>query len=145
MPWSLGINANQQIISHVRGQEQKPGGPHARRARPRGVTPHPRSGAAAESTRLRRRRNSGEELPHIRGQGRRPGGATPRPHAQGQGSGGEEQPHVQGAVAARMQEHSQNDLPGHSHLLAQNFPLTLRYPEGARPNFLLCLLVLARF
>ena len=33
-------------------------------------TPHPRSGAAADSARLRRRRNSQEELPHVRGQGR---------------------------------------------------------------------------
>ena len=55
---------------------------------PRGVTPHPRSGAAAESARLRQRRNGGEELPNsdIRGGGR------------------EELPHVQGAVAAWAQE-----------------------------------------
>ena len=55
---------------------------------PRGVTPHPRSGAAAESARLRQRRNGGEELPNsdIRGGGR------------------EELPHVQGVVAARAQE-----------------------------------------
>ena len=66
--------------------------------RPRGVTPLPRSGAAAESARLRRRRNGQEELPHIRGQGAAersypvsevggalPGGATPRPQARGQG------------------------------------------------------------
>ena len=59
---------------------------------PGGVTPRPRSGAAAESARLRRRRNSREELPksevrddgreelpHIRGQGRQPRGATLRP------------------------------------------------------------------
>ena len=54
----------------------------------RGVTPHPRSGAAAESARLRQRRNGGEELPNsdIRGGGR------------------EELPHVQGVVAARAQE-----------------------------------------
>ena len=55
---------------------------------PRGVTPHPRSGAAAESARLRQRRNGGEELPNsdIRGGGR------------------EELPHVQGAVATQAQE-----------------------------------------
>ena len=47
--------------------------------RPRGVTPRPRSGAAAESTRLRLRRNSREELPH-----------TPTPEAKG--GGREEQP-----------------------------------------------------
>ena len=44
---------------------------------PRGVTPRPRSGAAAESARLQWCRNSQEELPHARGQGQ-PGGATPR-------------------------------------------------------------------
>ena len=60
----------------------------------RGVTPRPRSGAAAESTRLQRGRNSLEELPKsevkgggqkelplIRGQGRRPRGATLRPRS----------------------------------------------------------------
>ena len=63
------------------------------------------------------RRGGREEIPSVRGQGRRPGGATPRPHARGQGGGLEEQPtpeargggredqpHVQGAVAARAQE-----------------------------------------
>ena len=56
--------------------------------RPRGVTPRPRSGAAAESARLQRRRNGREELPksEVRGGGR------------------EDQPHVQGAVAAQAQE-----------------------------------------
>ena len=65
---------------------------------PRGVTPRPRSGAAAKSTRLQWHRNGQEELPRIRGrggsreeipsvrgQGWRPGEATPRLHAQGQG------------------------------------------------------------
>ena len=64
------------------------------RAWPRGATPCPRSGAAAESTRLRRCRNCREELPRVRGQGwrreellhvqgrgRRPGGATPGPRS----------------------------------------------------------------
>ena len=58
---------------------------------PRGVTPRPRSGAAAESTRLRRRRNGHEELPHA-----------PTPEARG--GGREDQPHVQVAVAAWAQE-----------------------------------------
>ena len=44
--------------------------------RPRGVTPRLRSGAAAESARLRRRRNGREELPHVRSQGQQPRGAT---------------------------------------------------------------------
>ena len=61
-------------------------------------------------------RGSGpEELPHGRGQGRQPKGATlvwmpgaaaresyPAPKARG--SSGEEQPHIQGAVAAWVQE-----------------------------------------
>ena len=85
--------------------------------RPRGVTPRPRSGAVAESARLRRHRNGQEELPHVGGhgggreelarvggQGGRPGEATPHPQARGWGGGREEQPQVQGAVAARAQE-----------------------------------------
>ena len=38
----------------------------------RGATPHPRSGTAAESARLQRRRNGREELPksEVRGGGR---------------------------------------------------------------------------
>ena len=56
--------------------------------RPRGVTPRPRSGAVAESARLRRRRNGREEL--LKSEVR--------------GGSQEEQPHIQGAVAARAQE-----------------------------------------
>ena len=43
---------------------------------PRGVTPHPRSGAGAKSARLRGHRNL-EEVPHVQGQGWWPRGATP--------------------------------------------------------------------
>ena len=82
---------------------------------PRGVTPRPRSGAMAKSTRLCRRRNGREELPCVRGQwGRprgntqhqRPGAAAGRsyPTPEARGSGREDQPHLQGAVAARAQE-----------------------------------------
>ena len=73
--------------------------------RPRGVTPRLRSGAVAESARLRRHRNSQEELPCIQGQGRRLGGATlglmsgavtgrSHPRHKARGSGQEEQPHA---------------------------------------------------
>ena len=96
--------------------------------RPRGATPHLRSGAVAESARMRRRRNRLEEPPQVQGQGRRPGGATPcprsgavagrsylasevrsggweeLPHFKVRGSGREEQPHLQGAVAVGAQE-----------------------------------------
>ena len=97
---------------------------------PKGVTPLPRSGAAAESARLQRCRNGREELPksevrgggqeelpasNVRGGGReellhaptpeaRGGGREELPHARGQGGDWEEQPHVQGVVAAWAQE-----------------------------------------
>ena len=48
--------------------------------------PRPRPGVVTESARLRRHKNGPEELPHARGGGR------------------EEQPHLQGAVAARARE-----------------------------------------
>ena len=83
-------------MSKVRGRSQEDPTPEG--WWPRGVTPRLRSGAAAESSRLRRCRNGQEELPKSevrgggreeipreQGQGRQPGGATPRPHAQGQG------------------------------------------------------------
>ena len=56
--------------------------------RPRGVTPRLRSGAAAESARLRQHRNGREE----------------QPQSDVRGGGQEELLHVQGAVAARAQE-----------------------------------------
>ena len=62
--------------------------------RSRGVTPRSRSGAAAESTRLRQRRNRREELPRLRGQRGRLGGDTPRPKPEARGSGWEELPHA---------------------------------------------------
>ena len=63
------------------------------RGQPRGVTPRPRSGAVAESARLRWCRKGREELPHVQGRG---GGRediphTPKPEARG--SGREELPH----------------------------------------------------
>ena len=82
----------------------------ARRARPRGATPRPRSGAAAErsytesvvrvaakSARLWQRRSSREELPSPEARGRC---RVELPHAGGR----EEQPHIQGAVAAQALE-----------------------------------------
>ena len=55
---------------------------------PRGVTPRPRSGAAAESARMRRHRNGGEELPK----------------SEVRGGFQEDQPHIQGAVVVLAQE-----------------------------------------
>ena len=78
----------------------------------RGVIPRLRSGAAAESIRLRWHRNGREERPHVRGQGTRLRGDTQRPRSgaaggrsfptpEARGGGGEDQSH---AVAARAQE-----------------------------------------
>ena len=73
-------------MSEVRGRSREDPMPEGRQ--PRGVTPRPRSGAAAESARLRRHRNGPEELPksEVRDGGR------------------EELPHVQGAVAEQAQD-----------------------------------------
>ena len=60
-------------------------------------------------------RSSREELPFAQDQGQWPRGATPRPRSEEvaetsyptpevKGGGQEEQPHIQGAVAVRVQE-----------------------------------------
>ena len=61
-----------------RGREEPP---HVRGRRPREVTSRLRSGAAAESTRLRQHRNGRDKLPRVRGQGGRPRGDTQRPRS----------------------------------------------------------------
>ena len=118
---------------NVRGQGQKPGGPHAWRAAAKrsypmsevrgsgreyqtdsagtAETSYPTSevggGGREEIPRVWGQGRLPEELPHVGRQGRPAGGATPRPHApthEARGGGQEEQPHVQGAVAARAKE-----------------------------------------
>ena len=74
---------------------------------PRGVTPCPRSGAVAESTRLRRHRNGQEELPRPRSGGAaerrypaskvRGGDERSYPASEVRGGGQEELPRVQGS------------------------------------------------
>ena len=73
--------------SKVRGRSWEDPMPEGRR--PRGVTPRLRSGAAAQSARLRLRSNRGEELLHVRSQRQRPEEATPPPRSSGcAGTGG---------------------------------------------------------
>ena len=76
-------------MSEVRGRSLEDPMPEVRR--PRGVTQRPRSGAAAESARLLRRRNGGEELPksEVRGVAERR-----YPANEVRGSGQEELPHA---------------------------------------------------
>ena len=101
----------QEELPHVRGQGQKLEDPMPKGRQPRGVTPHPRSGAAAESARLWLRRNGGEELPK----------------SEVRGGGQEEQPHSQGAVAARAQE----GLEELSHVEGQEGP---QWGDTPRPR-----------
>ena len=71
----LNAGKRSHPTSEVRGRSREDPMPEGRR--PRGVTPRPRSGAAAERS---------------------------YPESEFRGSGREEQTHVQGAVAARAQE-----------------------------------------
>ena len=66
-------------MAKVRGRSWEDPMPEGRR--PRGVIPRPRSQAAAESARLRWRRNSREELPHVEVGGGRARGGTPHPRS----------------------------------------------------------------
>ena len=107
-------------------------------AQPRGATPRPRSGAEARRTPCPK--GSGqEELPHVRGQGQRPrvagchgagtaeksypslrSGAEARrtnPTPEARGGGREDQPHVQGVVAAQVHE----GLEALSHIEGQEW------------------------
>ena len=97
----------------VRGRSQEDPIPNGQQ--PRGFTPCPRSGAAAESARLQWRRNGREELPCVPGQGRWLKGATPRPKPEAvagrshtapeaRAGGREEQPNIQGLLAVQAQE-----------------------------------------
>ena len=61
------INVAERSYStfEIRGRSREDPMPEGRW--PRGVTPRQRSGAAAESARLRRHRNGLQELPRVRG------------------------------------------------------------------------------
>ena len=80
---------DREELPHIRGQGQKPGGPHARGA------------AAKRSYPTTEVRGSGRERQAATAQ-EQPRGATLRPRS-GEAAGGEK-PHLQGVVAARAQE-----------------------------------------
>ena len=98
----MAHKCGREKLPHVRGQRQKPGGPHAQ-----GV-------AAKRSYPASEVRGSGREFQASTAQ-EQPRGATPRlrsgavagrryPMPEARGGSREEQPHVQGAVAAWAQE-----------------------------------------
>ena len=93
---------------HIRGQGQKPG-PIPEGRRPRGVTPRPRSGAVAKSTRLRQQERprgvtscprSGataqRSYPTPPGPGPRAVAGRSNPMPEARGGGREDQPHAKG-------------------------------------------------
>ena len=95
-------SGGREELPHIRGQGQKLGGPHARRA------------AAKRSYSTSEVRGSGQECQAATVQ-ERPGGATPRPRSgavarrsyprpEARGGGQKDQPHVHEAVAAWVQE-----------------------------------------
>ena len=75
---ALSAAERSYTTSEVRGRSWEDPMPEGRR--PRGVTPRPRSGAAAKSARLQRCRNGREELPKSEVRG---GCQEELPHAQG--------------------------------------------------------------
>ena len=77
------------LTSEVRGRSWEDPMPEGQR--PRGVTPRPRSGAAAESARLQWRRNGREELPKSEARG---SGQEEIPVSKVRGSIPEELPHT---------------------------------------------------
>ena len=93
---------SQEELPHVKGQWQKPGGPHAQRAAAR------RSYPASEVRGSSRECQAATVQEHPRGATphSRSGGAAERsyPASEARGGGQEEQPHFQGAVAVRAQE-----------------------------------------
>ena len=90
---------SREELPHVRGQGQKLSGPHAQRAEAKGSYP----------------------TSEVRGSGRECQAATAQEwlrgatQVQGRGGGREEQPHIQGAVAAQVQE----DMEELSHIEGQ--------------------------
>ena len=75
----LSVAERSYPTSEVRGRSQEDPMPEWRQ--PRGDAPRPRSGAAAESARLRRPRDGQEELPKSKVRGDWPRGATPHPRS----------------------------------------------------------------
>ena len=74
--------------------------------RPRGATPHPRSGVATRAVTPRPRSGAVARRSYPMAPRPKPGAATRRsnPTPEARGGSREDQPHVQGAVAAQVKE-----------------------------------------
>ena len=106
---------------------------------PRGVTPCPKSGAAAESARLRRHRNGREELPKSEVSG---GGREELPHVRGQG---QQQGGPRAQMAAAKRSYPTSEVRGSGRecqaVTAQEWPRRAtqvrgqgRWPGGPTPH-----------
>ena len=137
-----GVAERSYPTSEVKGRSLEDPIPEGRQRR--GVTPYQRSGAASQSARRRRRSKGREELPRVRGRGRRPGGATPRrrpgaaagrssPASEARGGGREERPRVRGQGrrpgGATQSEARGGVWEGQPHIQGA---LAARAPEGQR-------------
>ena len=94
-------------LPHVRGQGQKPGGPHARRVAAKRSYPTSEIRGSGRECQAATAHERQRRVTQVRGQGRWPGGATPRPRlgaaakrtdptSKVRGSGREEQPRLRG-------------------------------------------------
>ena len=93
---------NREELPHVRGQGQKPEGPHARRAMAKRSYPTSKVRGSCRECQAAMAQERPRRATQVRGQGRQPRGATPRLRLRVAAE--EDQPHVQGAVAAQAQE-----------------------------------------
>ena len=101
-PRSRDRDGGWEELPHVRGQGQKPGGPHAQGAAAK--RSYPKSevrGSSQECQAATAQEQQRGAIPRPR-----PGAADGRSHPtpEARGGGREEQPHIQGAVAAWAQE-----------------------------------------
>ena len=75
----------EEELPQVRGQGQKLGGPHARRAAIKRSYPKSKVRGSGRECQAATAQERPRRATQVRGQGWPPRGATPRPYAQGQG------------------------------------------------------------
>ena len=76
---TVAAKCGREELPHVRGQGQKPGGPHARRTAAKRSYPTSEVKGSGQECQAATAQERQRRATQIRGQGRRPGGATPRP------------------------------------------------------------------
>ena len=116
--WAAATSAlkrSREELSHVQGQGQKPGGPHARRVVAKRSYPTSEIRGSSRECQAARVQERPRRATQVQGQGRQPRGATPGPRSgaaagrsyptpEARDSSWEDQSHVHGAVAVQAQE-----------------------------------------